>query len=71
MPHRKEGLEQGVYVILWNQDLADDPRANGDRILAYHNAGLLGRGARIWVCRGDLSTTLEDADFVRARPARE
>jgi hypothetical protein len=65
MPYREEALRQGVYIVLWNQDLDSDPQANADRILAYHNAGLLGQGRRIWVCRGDLSTTLEDSAQVR------
>ena len=53
MPYRKGALENGVFVVVW-QDLDPNPAANRDRILAYSNGGLLARVGLIWACRGDL-----------------
>jgi hypothetical protein len=66
MPYRKMELEQGVFVIVWHQDLDPDPKANGDKILAYHDRGILSRLGRAWACRGDLRTEYVDSDELRA-----
>lgn len=47
-------LETGAFVVVWQKDLAPNPAANGDRILAYNAAGILPRLGLIWACRGDL-----------------
>jgi len=54
MPFRKAALENGVFIVLWQDDLDPDPAANRERILAYSNGGLLARVGLIWACRGDL-----------------
>jgi hypothetical protein len=54
MPHRKTLLEEGQFVVVWEQDLDLKPEANRNRILAYDNGSLLSRFGRVWVCRGDL-----------------
>jgi hypothetical protein len=54
MPYRKWGLETGVMVVIWQEDLDPNPAANRDRILAYNNGGILPRLGLIWACRGDL-----------------
>jgi len=55
MPYRKNMLEKGSFVILWQQDLNTDPSQNRNRILAYDNGSLFSRLGWIWACRGDLS----------------
>lgn len=54
MPHRRAMLEDGFFIVLWQQDLDPDPEANRDRVLAYDNGSLLSRLGRVWACRGDL-----------------
>jgi hypothetical protein len=54
MPYRRGILENGSFVIVWQQDLDPNPDANSGRILAYANSGLLSRLGRVWACRGDL-----------------
>lgn len=54
MPYRRKVLEEGLFVIVWQQDLDPEPQANRDRVLAYDNGSLLSRLGRVWACRGDL-----------------
>ena len=54
MPHRRTLLEEGVFVVVWQQDLDPNPKANPNRVLAYDNRSLLSRFGKVWVCRGDL-----------------
>ena len=54
MPHRKALLENGLFVVVWQQDLDLNPEANRNRVLAYDNGSLLSRFGSILVCRGDL-----------------
>jgi len=54
MPYRRTMLEEGVFVVVWQQDLNLNPEANPNRILAYDNRSLLSRFGTVWVCRGDL-----------------
>jgi len=54
MPYRKDILQQGLFVIVWQQDLDPNPKANRNRILAYDNGSLFSRLGRVWACRGDL-----------------
>ena len=54
MPYRRGILENGSFVIVWQQDLDPNPDANSGRILAYANSGLLSRLGKVWACRGDL-----------------
>jgi hypothetical protein len=54
MPYRKAMLEDGVFVVVWQQDLDLNPLANRHRVLAYDNGSLFARLGWIWVCRGDL-----------------
>ena len=61
MPQRRELINEGVYVVVWQQDLDARPEANADRILAYHDGGLLSWFGSRWVCWGDLRITREPA----------
>ena len=54
MPHRRTMLEEGAFVVVWQQDLDPNPAANPNRVLAYDNRSLLSRFGKVWVCRGDL-----------------
>ena len=54
MPHRRTMLEEGAFVIVWQQDLDPNPDLNRSRVLVYDNSSLLSRFGRVWVCRGDL-----------------
>jgi hypothetical protein len=54
MPYRRGILEQGLFVIVWQQDLDPNPEANRDRILVYDNGSLFSRLGSVWACRGDL-----------------
>ncbi len=54
MPHRRAMLEEGLFVVVWHQDLDPNPSANRNRVLAYDNGSLLSRLGRVWACRGDL-----------------
>ena len=54
MPHRKTMLEEGVFVVVWQEDLDPNPAVNTNRVLAYDNSSLVSRFGRVWVCRGDL-----------------
>ena len=54
MPHRRTMLEEGAFVVVWQQNLDPNPEANRNRVLAYDNKSLLSRFGRVWVCRGDL-----------------
>jgi hypothetical protein len=55
MPYRRDFLEQGIYVVVWHQDLSADRAANRHRILAYDGTSRFARLGWIWACRGDLS----------------
>ena len=69
MPYRREALESGLFVVLWQQDLDTNPSANKNRILAYDNGSLLSRLGWVWACRGDLSTQRLGAEEVRTLKA--
>jgi hypothetical protein len=60
-------LEHEVFVMAWHKTLKPDPRDNADRILAYHNKGLLAELGRVWVCWGDLRTEYIKTEDLRAR----
>ena len=47
-------LEEGAFVVVWQQDLDPNPEANRNRVLVYDNNSLLSKFGRVWVCRGDL-----------------
>jgi hypothetical protein len=61
MGHRTELIDKGVYVVVWPEGLDPRPAANADRILAYHNGGILSWLGLRWVCWGDLRITREPA----------
>ncbi len=65
MPHRKALLENGLFVVVWQQDLDPNPEANRNRVLAYDNGSLLSRFGSVLVCRGDLRIERMNADDVR------
>jgi hypothetical protein len=49
MPDRKALLENGLFVVVWQQDLDPNPEANRNRVLAYDNGSLLSRfGSVFW-----------------------
>lgn len=56
MPHRRTMLDEGVFVVVWQEDLDPNPAVNAHRVLAYDNSSLLSRFGGVWVCRGDLRT---------------
>lgn len=56
MPYRKEVLERGTFVVVWQQDLDPNVAANHARVLAYSNGGVLAWLGLVWGCRGDLRT---------------
>jgi hypothetical protein len=66
MPHRRTMLEEGFFVVVWQQDLDPDAEASRNRILAYDNGSLLSRLGRVWVCRGDLRIERMRADELLA-----
>jgi hypothetical protein len=70
MPHRRAMLEQGLFVVVWQQDLDPNPARNSQRILAYDDGSLLSRLGGIWVCRGDLRVDRADAAEISALHAR-
>lgn len=70
MPYRRAMLENGVFVVVWQQDLELDPPANRHRVLAYDNGSLFSRLGWIWVCRGDLRIERMSAEQVAELQAR-
>ena len=62
MPHRKELLEKGNFVVVWQQDLDPNPQKNRNRVLAYDNRSLLSRFSTVWTVRGDLRVESMDRD---------
>ena len=43
MPYRRQGLENGQFIIVWPKDLDVDPAKNPDAILTYDNRTVLSR----------------------------
>jgi hypothetical protein len=66
MPYRREALEKGLFVVVWQDDLDTNPDANKHRILAYDNGSLFSRLGWVWVCRGDLSISRVSAQDLRS-----
>ena len=66
MPHRRTMLEEGVFIVVWQEDLDPNPAANANRVLAYDNSSLLSRFGSAWVCRGDLRIERMSAKEMRA-----
>jgi hypothetical protein len=54
MAYRRGILEQGLFVVVWQEDLDPSPDANRNLILAYDNGSLFSRLGVVWACRGDL-----------------
>lgn len=65
-PYWRTMLDDDVNIIVWQADLQPEPRDNADRILVYHNKGLLATRGRSWVCWGDLRTQYIKTDDLRA-----
>ena len=63
-------LEEGVFAVVWQQDLDPNPHANGKRVLAYDNGSLLSRLGMVWVCRGDLRIERMGTEQLAALKAR-
>jgi hypothetical protein len=66
-PYWEMEMRDGVFVVVWHKDLKPDPKDNADRILAYHNKGLLARLGHVWVCWGDLRTEYITSEELAAR----
>jgi hypothetical protein len=66
-PYWKWELEHEVFVMVWPKGLKPDPKDNADRILAYHNKGLLSQLGQVWVCWGDLRTEYIKTEDLRAK----
>ena len=52
----KPVLENGAIVVVWHDHLSANPAENRDKVLAYHNKGMLAMMGQQWVCWGDLRT---------------
>jgi hypothetical protein len=65
MPYRRDALQRGLFVVVWQQDLNAEPRANHDRILAYDNGSLFSRLGYVLACRGDLTIGRVDAETLK------
>lgn len=70
MPHRRAMLEEGLFVVVWQQDLDPNHGANKNRVLAYDNGSLLARLGRVWACRGDLRVERLRPEELRALNAQ-
>lgn len=70
MPHRRELLEKGRFVVVWQPDLNLNLTDNRNRILAYDNGSAIARLGWIWACRGDLRIERISARDVEALQAR-
>jgi hypothetical protein len=66
-PYWRTLIDNGSVAIVWNNDLKPDPADNASVVLTYHNAGLLSRLGRVWVCWGDLRTEYLEEDVLRAK----
>jgi hypothetical protein len=57
-----------AFVILWpSEGVSTDPKQNAQRVLVYHNAGLLAAFGKKWVCWGDLRTEHVKTSEIEAR----
>ncbi len=63
-------LEDGQFVLVWQQDLDPNPQVNRNRVLAYDDGSLLSQFGWVWACRGDLRLERISADEVRLLKAR-
>jgi hypothetical protein len=63
-PHALEIIENGAVAVNWPKDLQPRKGANADKILVYHNAGVL-TWFGSYVCKGDLSTEYVSWSTVR------
>jgi hypothetical protein len=66
MPYRREALDKGLFVVVWQEDLDANPQANKNRVLAYDNGSLFSRLGWVYACRGDLRIERIGAEEVRA-----
>jgi hypothetical protein len=66
MPHRKELLERGNFVIVWQEDLKPQPEMNRGRVLAYDNRSMLSWFSTVWTVRGDLRVESMDRNQLNA-----
>jgi len=66
MPHRRTMLDEGVFGVVWQEDLDPNQAVNANRVLAYDNSSLLSRFGSVWVCRGDLRIEQMCAKDMRA-----
>jgi len=64
MPYRRSALEDGAFVVVWQEDLDPDPAANRDRVLAYDDGSLFARLGLVWGCWGDLRVARVDAERI-------
>ena len=69
LPHRTYVWRETArtFVFLWPKDLASDPKANADVLLAYESGSLFSKIGRVWVCWGDLRTELLREPDLRTR----
>lgn len=65
-PHALETIDNGAIAVNWPKDLPARRADNADKILAYHNAGVL-TWFGSYVCHGDLSTEYVSWSTVRAQ----
>ena len=70
MPYRKGILEQGLFVVVWQEGLDPNPDANRNLILAYDNGSLFSRLGMVWACRGDLRIERLNAEEKRSLKGR-
>ena len=68
-PYWRLLIENGSVTVVWRTDLKADPKDNASSIMTYHNAGLLSKLGRVWVCWGDLRTESVTENELRTRLA--
>jgi hypothetical protein len=66
-PYWKVMLDSGTNVLVWHDDLKQNPAENATVVLAYHNKGMLAWFGRQWVCWGDLRTEYIPSKELRAK----
>jgi hypothetical protein len=69
--HWRYLIQAGNVVVIWNRDLLPDPGHNANRVLVYHNQGLLAAFGHKWACWGDLRTEYASNAKIRSAMAQQ
>jgi hypothetical protein len=68
-PYWRLLIENGSVAVVWRTDLKPDPKDNAASVMTYHNAGVLSKLGRVWVCWGDLRTEFITENELRTKLA--